>query len=52
MCFPLVVEEAAQQVHLDPGYDHHDDKVGTRPQVDPVVVALLQVAVTGFEGSQ
>lgn len=51
-CFPLVVEEAAQHVDLHAGHHHHHYHVGERPDIDAVVVALLQVAVTRLEGLQ
>lgn len=50
--FPLVVEEAAQQVDLHAGHHHHHRHVGERPDIDAVVVALLQVAVPRLEGLQ
>lgn len=51
-CFLLVVKEAAQQVDLHAGHHHHHHHIGDRPDVDALVVALLQVAVARFEGLQ
>lgn len=51
-CYPLVVEEAAQQVDLQAGHHHHHHHAGEGPDVDTLVVALLQVSVTRLEGFQ
>lgn len=50
--FPLVIKEAAQQVDLHAGHYHHHHHVGERPDVDAIIVALLQVAVTCLESLQ
>lgn len=50
--FLLVVEEAAQQVDLHAGHHYHHHHVGEGPDVDALVVALLQVAVARLEGLQ
>ena len=49
---PLVVEEAAQRVHLHEGHGEHDQKVGAGPEGHAPQIVLQQVSVTSLEHPQ
>ena len=49
---PLVLKEALERADLQHGHQQQHGHVHGRPEVDPLQVAFLQVAVTCLKGSQ